>query len=106
MIGDYNILKGIIQLIVIIAMTLLFFALFSKKTQKLKKLFPLVLLFVWIGVAIMVGIEYEFFRESSVEFSLKGIYSLFKESLPMSLIFGSLVFLIKFRSLRKNQISN
>ena len=98
---NHNILKGIFQLIVILSLTIFFFSYFSKKTLKLKKLFPLVMLFVWIGTSIMLGFEYLFFRDSTTLFSFNGIISLLKESLPMSLIFGSLIFLIKYRSFRK-----
>jgi hypothetical protein len=101
MADNHNILKGIIQLIAIITLTIFFFSYFSKKTMKLKKLFPLVMLFVWISISFMLGFEYLFFRDSSMLFSFEGIISVLKESLPMSLIFGSLIFLIKYRSFRK-----
>jgi len=93
---NQNIIKGVFQLIIKISLTIFFFSYLSKNTDKINKLFPLVLLFVWIGASIMLGFEYLFFRDSSTLFSVKGIISLLKESLPMSIIFGSLIFLIKY----------
>ena len=98
---NHNIIKGVFQLIVILSLTLFFFSYFSKKAIKLKKLFPLVLFLVWIGTSIMLGLEYLFFRDSSTLFSFNGVISLLKESLPMSLIFGSLIFFIKYKYFRK-----
>lgn len=101
MADNQDILKGVVQLIIIISITVLFFSYFSKKTSELKKLFPLVILSVWISISIVLGVEYFFFRDSSTLFSINGFIGLMKESLPMSLIFGGLIFFLKYRSLRK-----
>ena len=102
MADNQYLLKGIIQLIIIIVVTIFFFSYFSKKNLKLKKLLPLVMLLVWISISIILGFEYLFFRDSYMLFSFDGFLSLMKEALPMSLIFGSLTFFIKYRSLKKN----
>jgi len=101
MADNQDLLKGVIQLIIIIVVTILFFSYFSKKNLKLKKLLPLVMLLVWISISIILGFEYLFFRDSYMLFSFDGFTSLMKESLPMSLIFGGLTFFIKYRRLRK-----
>ena len=102
MADNQDLLKGVIQLIIIIVVTILFFSYFSKKNLKLKKLLPLVMLLVWISISIILGFEYLFFRDSYMLFSFDGFISLMKEALPMSLIFGGLTFFIKYRSNRKN----
>lgn len=103
MADNQDILKGVIQLIIIVALAVFYFSYFSKKTDQLKKLFPLVLLLVWISVSFVLGLEYLFFRDSNVFTSFEAILSLMKESLPMSLIFGGLTFFVKYRSLRKSK---
>jgi len=97
MADNQDILKGVIQLVIIVVVTLIFFAIFSKKNLNLKKLIPLVLILVWISISIILGFEYLIFRDSNILFSFDGFISLMKESLPMSLLFGGLTFFIKYR---------
>ncbi|MFY0630822.1 MAG: hypothetical protein JXR05_10610 [Flavobacteriaceae bacterium] len=103
MTDNQDIVKGIIQLIIIVVMTILYFSYFSKKTQDLKKLLPLVVISVWLSVSIILGLEYLFLRDSNAFSSFGGIMSLMKESLPMFLIFGGLAFFIKYRSFKKKK---
>lgn len=98
---NQDILKGIIQLVIIIVVTVLFFSLYSKKLTNLSKLLPLVLISVWISVSIFLGIEYLIFRDANMFIPITEFISLLKEALPMSMIFGGLVFIIKYRKFRK-----
>jgi len=104
MADNQDLLKGIIQLVIIIVVTIFFFSYFSKKNLNLKKLLPLVMLLVWISISFMLGFEYIFFRDSYMLFSFNGFASLMKESLPMTLIFGGLTFFIKYRSNMKTKM--
>lgn len=101
MADNQDLLKGVIQLVIIFIVTISFFSYFSKKKIKFKKLFPLVMLLVWISISIILGFEYLFFRDSYMLFSFDGFTSLMKESLPMTLIFGGLTFFLKYRRHRK-----
>jgi hypothetical protein len=99
---NHDIVKGLVQLVIIALMTIFFFSLYSKKYIKLYKLLPLVLVSVWLVISVFLGIEYLVFRETNMFLSISNLVSLLKEALPMSIIFGGLMFAFKYRQLIKN----
>lgn len=98
---NQDILKGILQAVFIVLITIFCFSRVSKKHQEFWKLFPIVLVSVWLSVSLFLGVEYYVFRDTNILQS-GGIFSLVKEALPMSLIFGGLTFVIRYKRLKNS----
>lgn len=86
---------------VIIGLTILLFAFFSLKFQKIGSLLTFVLIPTWIIAAIMKGSENLYFDNANELSSFYGLSMLLAESLPMVLIFGGITFWIKYKRFKK-----
>jgi len=86
---------------VIIMITIVFFIYYSVRYKNFRKLFPLVLISVWVIIAVFKGFEYLYFHDSYILFSSDGYMGLLAETLPMTVIIGGITFFIKYRKMRR-----
>jgi hypothetical protein len=100
--NNQELLRGYAEWAIIIVLTIGLFAYFSKKYSNFWKLFSFVLIPVWLIIAIVKGIEYIIYDNTSyLLLSIKGFFVLLSETLPMLLLFGGITFGIKYWKLRK-----
>ncbi|HBL76014.1 MAG: hypothetical protein A2W90_11395 [Bacteroidetes bacterium GWF2_42_66] len=101
---DTRLMIGYAIWVIIVGLTLGFFAYFSKKYKKLGSLLFLVFIPTWIITALIKGIESMYFENSNDFFSFFGIVGLLAETLPMMILIGGITFTLKYLKFRKTKI--
>jgi hypothetical protein len=86
---------------IVIGLTILFFAYFSRIHQKFGRLLTFVLIPTWLILTIVKGVENLYFDKVNGFTSFYGFSMLMAESLPLVLIFGGITFGVKFNRFRK-----
>lgn len=100
---DNQLMFAYMNCAIIVGLTLVFFAYFSKKHTKLSSLLILVLVPTWLITAIIKGVEMKYFENSNELFSVLGFVGLLAETLPILALFGGITFKVKYHKLKKNK---
>jgi len=98
---DTRLAIGYAVWVIIVGLTLGFFSYFSKRHKKFGSLLVFVLIPTWIITAIIKGIEYMYFENSTELLSIMGFILLLAETLPMVVLIGGITFSLKYMKFKK-----
>lgn len=102
---DIRLAIGYSEWVILVGLVLGFFSYFLKKYKNFGILFTLILIPTWIIIAIVKGVEYIYFDNSSNLLSLLGFIGLLAETLPMIILIGGITFAIKYMKFRKSIVN-
>lgn len=101
---DTRLMIGYAIWVIIVGLVLGFFSYFSKKHKNLGSLLFFVFIPTWTIIAIIKGIELQYFENSNELLSLRGFIMLLVETLPMLILIGGITFTIKYLKFKKTTL--